>query len=173
VYAEERRGVVAGQLDEDSAGQRTKRGSRADRRGEHDAAARSHVAGLDPLNIAQIGNAAPSNKAGEGMTGASGFEAVAMPVALKKKMGLTAMKVFAQEKLLGKAAPEMLLRYAMSLPVAATTVGMPQLEHIDFNISVAKSFKPLSPAEMKSLPASVSAQMRASIDRFFSDHQDC
>lgn len=125
------------------------------------------------LNIAQIGNAAPSNKAGQGMTGASGFEAIAMPVALKKKMGLTAMKIFAQEKLLGKASPEMLLRYAMTLPVAATTVGMPELAHVDFNISVAKSFKPLSPEEMKSLPASVSAQMRASIDRFFADHQDC
>ncbi|MBI5086905.1 MAG: aldo/keto reductase, partial [Acidobacteria bacterium] len=49
------------------------------------------------LNIAQIGNAAPSDKAGQGMTGASGFEAIAMPVALKKKMGLTAMKIFAQE----------------------------------------------------------------------------
>ncbi len=125
------------------------------------------------LNIAQIGNTAPSNKAGEGMTGASGFEAVAMPVALKKKMGLTAMKVFAQEKLLGKAAPEMLVRYAMSLPVAATTIGMPELAHIDFNLSVAKNFKPLSPEEMRSLPAGVSAHMRASIDRFFSDHVDC
>ncbi|WP_321472464.1 aldo/keto reductase [uncultured Paludibaculum sp.] len=125
------------------------------------------------LNIAQIGNAAPSNKAGQGQTGASGFEAIAMPVALKKKMGLTAMKVFAQEKLLGKAAPEMLLRYAMSLPVAATTVGMPQLEHIDFNTNVAKNFKPLSSEEMKSLPTSVSAQMRASIDHFFADHVDC
>jgi hypothetical protein len=125
------------------------------------------------LNIAQIGNAAPSDKAGEGMTGASGFEAVAMPVALRKKMGLTAMKVFAQEKLLGKAAPEMLLRYAMSLPVAATTVGMPQTDHIDFNLNVAKNFKPLAPEEMKSLPSGVSAQMRASIDRFFSDHVDC
>ncbi len=125
------------------------------------------------LNIAQIGNTAPSNRAGEGMTGASGFEAVAMPVALKKKMGLTAMKVFAQEKLLGKAAPEMLLRYAMSLPVAAATVGMPELAHVDFNIAAAKRFKPLTREEMKSLPASVSAQMRASIDRFFADHQDC
>ncbi len=124
------------------------------------------------LNIAQIGNAAPSNKAGQGMTGASGFEAVAMPVALRKKMGLTAMKVFAQEKLLGKAAPEMLLRYAMTLPVAATTVGMPQLEHIDFNVNVAKHFKPLSPEEMRQLPDGVSAQMRASIDHFFSDHVD-
>lgn len=125
------------------------------------------------LNIAQIGNDAPSNKAGQGQTGASGFEAVAMPVAVRKKMGLTAMKIFAQEKLLGKAAPEMLLRYSMSLPVAATTVGMPELEHIDFNLKVAKSFKPLSPEEMKSLPQSVSAQMRASIDRFFADHVDC
>ena len=125
------------------------------------------------LNIAQIGNAAPSNKAGEGMTGASGFEAIAMPVALKKKMGLTAMKIFAQEKLLGKAAPEMLLRYAMTLPVAATTVGMPEMAHVDFNTNVAKNFKPLTPEEMKRLPSSVSAQMRASIDRFFADHEDC
>jgi predicted aldo/keto reductase-like oxidoreductase len=124
------------------------------------------------LNIAQIGNTAPSNKPGEGMTGASGFEAVAMPVALKKGMGLTAMKIFAQEKLLGKASPEMLLRYAMSLPVAATTVGMPQLAHLEENLAVAKRFKPLTPEEMNTLPKSVSAQMRASIDHFFSDHVD-
>ena len=31
---------------------------------------------------------------------------------------------------------------------------------------------PLSKEEMRSLPESVSAQMRASIDRFFSDHVD-
>jgi predicted aldo/keto reductase-like oxidoreductase len=125
------------------------------------------------LNIAQIGAAEPSDKPGRGMTGASGFEAVAMPVAVQKKMGLTAMKVFGQEKLIGQAAPEMLLRYAMTLPVAATTVGMPEEAHIDFNLAAAKRFQPLSPGEMKSLPAGVSAHMRASIDRFFSDHIDC
>jgi aryl-alcohol dehydrogenase-like predicted oxidoreductase len=125
------------------------------------------------LNIAQIGNAAPSDKAGQGMTGASGFEMIAMPIALKKKMGLTAMKVFAQEKLLGKAAPVILVRYAMTLPVAAATIGMPKVEHIDFNISVAKNFRPLSPEEMKRLPETVTPQMRAAIDRFFSDHIDC
>ena len=125
------------------------------------------------LNIAQIGNAEPSNQAGQGMTGASGFEMVAMPVALKKRMGLTAMKVFAQEKLLGKAAPEILVRYAMTLPVAAATIGMPELAHVDFNISVAKNFKPLSLEEMKRLPESVTPQMRAAIDRFFADHFDC
>jgi aryl-alcohol dehydrogenase-like predicted oxidoreductase len=125
------------------------------------------------LNVAQIGAAVPSNKPGEGMTGASGFEAVAMPVAVRKKMGLTAMKVFAQEKLLGQAPPEILLRYAMTLPVAATTVGMPELSHVEFNLAVAKRFRPLSNEEMKSLPAGVSNKMRASIDRFFADHVDC
>lgn len=124
------------------------------------------------LNIAQIGNAAPSDKVGLGQTGPSGFEAIAMPVALKKKMGITAMKIFAQEKLLGKASPEMLIRYCMSLPVAATTIGMPELAHVDFNINVAKNFKPLSNEEMLSLPKSVSTQMRASIDHFFADHVD-
>lgn len=125
------------------------------------------------LNIAQMGNAAPSDKPGQGMTGASGFEAIAMPIALRKKMGLTAMKVFAQEKLLGKAAPEMLLRYAMTLPVSAAVVGMPELAHIDFNLKTAKAFKPLTSEEMKSLPGGVTTQMRAAIDHFFSDHVDC
>jgi hypothetical protein len=49
---------------------------------------------------------------------------------------------------------------------------MPQLEHIDFNLNVAKNYKPLSKEEMLSLPKNVSEQMRASIDRFFSDHVD-
>jgi predicted aldo/keto reductase-like oxidoreductase len=125
------------------------------------------------LNIGQIGNAAPSDKAGQGMTGASGFESIAMPVALKKGMGLTAMKVFAQEKLLGKAAPEMLIRYAMTLPIAAAVVGMPKLDFLKANIAVAKSFHPLTREEMQTLPKNVSEQLRASIDRFFGDHVDC
>ncbi len=124
------------------------------------------------LNIAKIGNAAPSQKAGEGQTGPSGFEAIAMPVALRKNMGLTAMKVFAQEKLIGKAAPDILLRYAMTLPVSAAVAGMPKLEHLDQNLQVARAFKPLSRDEMNKLPDTVSAQLRASIDRFFTDHVD-
>jgi aryl-alcohol dehydrogenase-like predicted oxidoreductase len=124
------------------------------------------------LNIAQIGNAAPSDKAGQGMTGASGFESVAMPVAVRKRMGLTAMKIFGQDKLVGVAPAEMMLRYGMTLPVTATTVGMPKLEFLDFNVGVAKSFKPLTKEEMRKLPESVSTAMRASIDLFFSDHVD-
>jgi len=125
------------------------------------------------LNIAQMGNAAPSDHPGRGMTGASGFEAVAMPVALRKGMGLTAMKLFGQDKLVGQAPPEKMIRYSMSLPISAAVVGMPKLEFLQANIAVAKNFRPLSPQEMKSLPQSVSAQMRASLDRFFSSHVDC
>ncbi len=36
----------------------------------------------------------------------SSFETVALPVALKKKMGVTAMKIFAQDKLIGQAPPK-------------------------------------------------------------------
>ena len=50
---------------------------------------------------------------------------------------------------------------------------MPELAHIDFALATAKGFQPLSREEMKSLPASVSEKLRASIDSFFADHVDC
>src|SRR3954454_9134948 len=59
----------------------------------------------------------------------SSFETTALPVALRKKMGVTAMKIFAQDVLVGQAPPEKLIRYAMSLPVAAAVIGMPKAEH--------------------------------------------
>jgi len=58
------------------------------------------------------------------------FETVALPVALRKKMGVTAMKIFAADVLVGQAPNDRLIRYSMSLPVAATVIGMPKVEHI-------------------------------------------
>jgi hypothetical protein len=55
------------------------------------------------------------------------FETVALPVALRKKMGVTAMKIFAQDALVGQAAAQKLIHYSMSLPVAATVIGMPKV----------------------------------------------
>ncbi len=124
------------------------------------------------LNLARMGANPPSNVPGAGQTGLQGFESIALPVALKKNMGVIAMKVFAQEKLLGKAPIESLLRYSMSLPVSSVVVGMPKLEYIDHNISVAKNFKPMQRDEMDRLSESVSTQWKASIDHFFSDHVD-
>src|SRR5215469_15924661 len=68
----------------------------------------------------------------------SSFETAALPVAVRKKMGILAIKSFAQDALIGQAPVEKLLYYTLSLPVTAAVVGMPKLEHIDHNIGLAK-----------------------------------
>jgi predicted aldo/keto reductase-like oxidoreductase len=103
---------------------------------------------------------------------ATSFEMVALPAALKKKMGVTAMKIFAQEKLVGGAPIETLIRYSLSLPVTAAVLGMPKLEYIDENTRVAKNFKPIEKREMKDLSGRLSKQYKASLDRYFQNHVD-
>jgi aryl-alcohol dehydrogenase-like predicted oxidoreductase len=103
---------------------------------------------------------------------ATSFEQLALPVALKKKMGVTAMKVFAQEKLVGGAPIETLIRYALSLPVAAAVLGMPKLEFIDENTRIAKNFKALDKREMRDLSDRLSKQYKAGLDRYFQNHVD-
>ncbi len=100
------------------------------------------------------------------------FETLALPVARKKKMGVIAMKVFAQEYLVGKATPEQLIRYPLSLDgVTAAVVGMPKLEYIDQNIRIAKAFKPLSDTEKRDLSGKLSVHKEA-MDRYFCHHID-
>jgi predicted aldo/keto reductase-like oxidoreductase len=100
------------------------------------------------------------------------FETLALPVAQKKKMGVIAMKVFAQEHLNDKAPVDQLVRYSMSLPVAAAVIGMPKLEYIEKNVEIARNFRPLSPMEMRMLSRRLSMQHKAAIDRFFAHHVD-
>jgi hypothetical protein len=49
---------------------------------------------------------------------------------------------------------------------------MPKLEHIDDNARVAKTFRPMSPAEMKQMSDSMVEKHKASLDRFFQNHVD-
>ena len=100
------------------------------------------------------------------------FETTALPVALRKKMGVLAMKVFAQEALLGQASLEKLLYYTLSLPVTAAVVGMPKLEFIQENVRLAKAFQPMPPAEMQQLSGRLSAHNKEALDRFFERHID-
>jgi predicted aldo/keto reductase-like oxidoreductase len=100
------------------------------------------------------------------------FETLALPVANRKKTGVLAMKVFAQDALAGEATPEKLLYYSMTLPITAAVVGMPKLEHIDDNVRLAKAFKPLPPAEMKKLSGTLSDKNKEALDLFFSTHVD-
>jgi predicted aldo/keto reductase-like oxidoreductase len=100
------------------------------------------------------------------------FETTALPVALRKNLGVLAIKAFAQEALIGQAPLEKLLYYTLSLPVTAAVVGMPKLEHIEENARLTKVFKPLSAAEMRQLSGRLSEKNKQALDRFFLDHVD-
>jgi predicted aldo/keto reductase-like oxidoreductase len=100
------------------------------------------------------------------------FETLALPVAVRKKMGVLAIKIFAQDALIGQATPEKLLSYTLSLPVTAAVLGMPKLEHIVDNVRMAKAFRPMPPSEMKQFSGSLSEKNKEALDRFFSQHVD-
>jgi predicted aldo/keto reductase-like oxidoreductase len=100
------------------------------------------------------------------------FQTIALPVANRKKMGVIAMKIFAQEGLLNQAPLEKLMYYPLSLPVTLVTVGMPKPEHIDNNVALAKAYKPMSKPEMQELSQRLSDKNKAAFDRFFSHHID-
>jgi aryl-alcohol dehydrogenase-like predicted oxidoreductase len=106
---------------------------------------------------------------------ANNFEKLALPAAKKKNLGVILMKVSAQEKLLGsgpgKTDIDALIRYALSLPVAAAVMGMPKPEFIEHNVAVARGFKAMTPGEMDNVRKQV-ASARAGIDQFFMHHQD-
>jgi hypothetical protein len=101
------------------------------------------------------------------------FETLALPVANRKKMGVIAMKAFAQEGLSGKAPAEKLIAYSMSLPVTAVVVGMPKLDFVDQNVAIAKAFKPMPKTEMRRFADELSAEHKARLDTFFHQHVDC
>jgi predicted aldo/keto reductase-like oxidoreductase len=100
------------------------------------------------------------------------FESIALPVAVRKNLGIIAMKVFAQEFLPGKAPSADLIRYSLSLPVSLCVVGMPKMEMIDENVRIVKAFQPMPQAEMKKLSASLALAHKAKIDAFFATHID-
>jgi len=103
------------------------------------------------------------------------FEKVALPAAKKKNLGVIAMKVTGQEDLLGGATQysmDDLLRYSLSLPVAAAVVGMPKLDQIRHNAEFARNFKPMPPAQMRDLSDRVSRTHKLALDRRFAHHID-
>ncbi|MBI1354501.1 MAG: aldo/keto reductase [Acidobacteria bacterium] len=104
------------------------------------------------------------------------FERIALPVAKRKNLGVIAMKVTAQEGLLGqgagKADIEPLLRYSLSLPVSVAVVGMPQLDHIRQNTQLARSFTPMPQDEMQRFSVEMSEANKLAVDRHFCCHED-
>jgi aryl-alcohol dehydrogenase-like predicted oxidoreductase len=101
-----------------------------------------------------------------------GFEELALPVAVRKGMGVIAMKVFAQDQIVGMAPIEKLLAYSLSLPVTLASVGMPKPEFISRNIELARTFTPMSDADRRRLTESIRAERKVSLIEFFRMHQD-
>jgi aryl-alcohol dehydrogenase-like predicted oxidoreductase len=119
---------------------------------------------LMALNAAQRGGAATGMRAG--------FETTALPVAVRKNMGVIAMKVFAQDELTGEAPGEKLIYYSLSLPVATAVIGMPSLEILEQNAALVRRFQPLPRAEMDRLAGELSRKKKAALDSFFERHVD-
>ncbi len=100
------------------------------------------------------------------------FEELALPVAVRKNMGVIAMKVFAQDQIVGTAPIEKLLSYSLSLPVSLASLGMPRPEFIERNITLARAFTPMSGPDRRRLTESIAAERKVSLAEFFRDHRD-
>jgi predicted aldo/keto reductase-like oxidoreductase len=120
--------------------------------------------------LARMANVPGGMKATPMRTG--GFEELALPVAVRKRMGVIAMKVFGQDQLAGAAPFAELLTYALSLPVSLASCGMPKLEYIDRNVELASHFKPMTAEERRRLVDSIAAERKVSMRDFFQDHVD-
>ncbi len=103
---------------------------------------------------------------------AGGFEELALPVAVRKGLGIIAMKVFGQDQIVGAAPIEKLLAYSLSLPVSLASLGMPKPEFIERNIELARNFVPMSPSDRKRLTDSIAAERKVALVEFFGHHQD-
>ncbi len=125
-------------------------------------------------------NAALQGRSTEGKnlppTPENSFERIALPVAKKKNLGVIAMKVTAQEGLLGdgdgKSTIEPLLRYSLSLPVSVAVVGMPKLDYIRENTQLARAFQPMPADQMKSFSTEMADANKVAMDRHFCCHED-
>ncbi len=101
------------------------------------------------------------------------FEKVALPVAVKKGLGIIAMKVFGQEDIISAdSPPEKLLRYSLSLPVSVCTVGVPQHEHLYANVATARSFQPMDKSGMEEFSRKTSMRYKLALDSHFHVHED-
>lgn len=101
-----------------------------------------------------------------------GFEELALPVAVRKNMGVIAMKVFAQDQIVSSAPIDKLLAYSLSLPVSLASVGMPRPEFIERNVELARAFTPMPAEERRRLTDSIDEERKVSFSEFLRSHTD-
>lgn len=127
------------------------------------------------LNAAKQGRSANAREPVDNAPDDS-FEAIALPVAVRKNMGVLVMKATGQESLVGdgpgKSGIGRLLQYTLSLPVTSAVVGMPTLDFIRENVEVVKSFEPMPPDEMERYSREMSDLNKHAMDMHFRCHVD-
>jgi predicted aldo/keto reductase-like oxidoreductase len=103
---------------------------------------------LMPLSVTDGGNVQKS------------FEAETLPLARKKGMGVIAMKTLGAGQILANRAAtvEECLRYTWSLDVSTAIIGCDQIAHVETDVALAKTAKPMSASERDSLRQRVSHQ---------------
>jgi len=108
-------------------------------------------------------------------TGNGSFEKTALVAANKKKLGVIAMKVFGQENLIGtepgKTDPVSLMRFALSLPITTAVSGMPEVEMLERNVALGRSFTPFSAMDMARLREELSVS-RPMLEKKLVGHLD-
>jgi aryl-alcohol dehydrogenase-like predicted oxidoreductase len=126
---------------------------------------------LMALNAAQSANPIAQRK----MEPIPAFEQFALPVALKKNMGILSMKVMGQGMIVGsgpgRASPAELLQFNLSQPVASVVIGCEKMARLEENIQAALNFTPISEKERHKLEEKV-APSRAAWHHFLHTHDD-
>jgi predicted aldo/keto reductase-like oxidoreductase len=79
------------------------------------------------------------------------FEKEVLPVAVKRGIGIQAMKVVGVAQLLRSFSIEETIRYVLSLPVHCATMGANTLGQIEDDVRIAQRFAPLGDEEMAAL----------------------
>jgi aryl-alcohol dehydrogenase-like predicted oxidoreductase len=104
------------------------------------------------------------------------FEDITLPAAQKKNMGIIAMKTLGYGHLLGngpdKADAQTLMRYAWSLPIASSMVGMTSLEEVEQNAGWASTFRKMPQDEMRKLSKRLSSANKVALNSFLATHSD-
>ncbi|MBL8232603.1 MAG: aldo/keto reductase [Bryobacterales bacterium] len=117
---------------------------------------------LMPLSVTDGGNHQKS------------FERETLPLALKRGLGVIAMKTLGAGQILQKnaASVEECLRYTWSLPVATAIVGVDQIAHLESNVALARNSKMMNAAEMERLRERVAGMAYAQLEPWKQNRYD-
>jgi len=101
------------------------------------------------------------------------FEKKVLPVLVKENIGILGMKSMGDKQILNSktASPVECLHYAMNLPTSVVITGCDSMQILQQALDAARSFKPMTPAEVAGLLAkTASAAGKGEFERYKTSH---